>query len=147
MGKRRRYSDSDKAAALAALDANGGNVYKTARELKLPMSTLQEWASGRINHAIPELRERKKEEISQRLVDVVHQLIDALPTKITDANLQQVSTSLGIAVEKIQLLDGDPTDRTEVIDNATRAERINAILERGRTRRAGQADSGGEYVQ
>jgi len=39
-------SDDDRAKALAALVANGGNVEKTAREVGIPASTLRVWRSG-----------------------------------------------------------------------------------------------------
>ena len=38
-----RYTDTDKAQALAKLEMNGGNVKKTARELGMPHSTLILW--------------------------------------------------------------------------------------------------------
>lgn len=47
MVTRRQYSDNDKAAALAALDANGGNVRGTAKQLKLSHATLQRWSDRR----------------------------------------------------------------------------------------------------
>lgn len=140
---RRQYSDNDKAAALAALDTNDGNVYKTAQQLGIPRKTLESWANNAgVNDDVANLRQHKKGEIADRLEDLVHQLIDAMPGKIGDANLQQAATTLGIAVEKIQLLRGKPTDRTVVTDELTddeRAKRIAAILDRARTRRDGRA--------
>lgn len=138
---KRRYSDEDKATALAALDANGGNVYKTSRLLKIPQTTLQEWFNGRVNDTVPEIRMRKKEALADRLSEIAHQLIDAAPDKMKTANLQQVFTSLGITIEKLQLLDGEPTERSEVIDNLNddeRAARIAALLDRARARRDGR---------
>lgn len=142
--ERRQYSDNDKATALAALDANGGNVSKTARQLGIPNTTLTEWRDGRIHDDVTVLRKRKKEELVGRLVEIAHLLIDAMPDKIKDANLQQSATTLGITIEKIQLLDGSPTERTEVTDNLSddeRASRIATILDRARTRRDQQATS------
>jgi transposase-like protein len=139
---RRQYSDSDKAAALAALDANGGNANKTAKELGIGESTLRSWANGRGTHPeVAKLRERKKDEIAGRLVDIVHQIIDDMPSKMKDATLQQMATTLGIAVEKIQLLQGGATERQEVIDNLSddeRANRVAALLDRARARASGQ---------
>jgi len=111
---RRQYSDNDKATALAALDANGGNVNKTANMLGIPASTLTEWRDGRVNPEVTEVRGRKKEELAGRLVEIAHLLIDAMPDKIKDSNLQQAATTLGITVEKIQLLDGKATERKEL---------------------------------
>lgn len=139
--ERRQYSDNDKATALAALDANGGNVNKTAKQLGISESTLRSWVNGRgTNVEIADLRERKKDQLAGRLVEIAHLLIDAMPAKITDANLQQSATTLGITIEKIQLLDGSATERTEVIETLTddeRARRITEILERARLRGTG----------
>jgi transcriptional regulator of acetoin/glycerol metabolism len=47
-GRRRpRRGDECRAAALAALEANRGNVARTARQLGLPRKTLEGWARGR----------------------------------------------------------------------------------------------------
>lgn len=43
---RRRYSDSERAEALAALAANAGNRAKTARQLGIPRQTLAEWVAA-----------------------------------------------------------------------------------------------------
>ena len=40
---RRSYSDAERAEALAVLDANAGNVERTARHLGLPRKTLEGW--------------------------------------------------------------------------------------------------------
>jgi hypothetical protein len=115
MVARRQYSDNDKAAALAALDANGGNTYKTAKDTGINRQTLANWANGRgVNHDMPNLVHQKKGELAERLMDVAHLLVDAIPDKIADASLQQVSTSLGIAIEKIQLLQGEATSRSDI---------------------------------
>lgn len=106
-----RYSDKEKATVLAALDANEGNVALTARQSGVPDSTLRGWAKGRGTPAeIAELREHKKEELSERLEAIAHQLVDALPGKIGEASLQQTATSLGITIDKMQILRGGPTD-------------------------------------
>jgi hypothetical protein len=60
MGKRRHYSDEDRAEALAVLDANAGNLKRTARDLGIPRATLQEWAGGRVSAAVPELRHQER---------------------------------------------------------------------------------------
>ena len=44
--KRRCYTDDDRAFALRWLDANDGNVSRTARDLDIPIPTLHQWARG-----------------------------------------------------------------------------------------------------
>jgi hypothetical protein len=82
MGERRRYSDEDRASALAALDANDGNLQRTARQVGLPRKTLAEWAKGRASPAVAELRHQKKGELADRFDALAHALLDAIPTKI-----------------------------------------------------------------
>jgi transposase-like protein len=45
MGKR-RYSDQDRAAAVAAVTANGGNIQRTARQLGIPETSLRQWVKA-----------------------------------------------------------------------------------------------------
>jgi transposase-like protein len=139
---RREYSDADKATALAALDANGGNVYRTAKALSIPQSTLEGWAKSRgTNAAIPNLREHKKKALAEQLEEIAEKLAEAIPGKVGDATLQQTATSLGIVVDKMQLLRGQPTNITDdaSLTDTERANRVAALLDLARTRRDGQA--------
>lgn len=146
MAKRRRYSDSDKAAALTVLDANEGNLNKTAKQLDIPRTTLERWVEGRVSDDVPQLRQQTKKALANELEALAYKLIEAMPEKLEGANLQQASVALGIVVEKMQLLRGDPTERFEhTLDDRERASRITAILDRGRERRTGSTDS--EYIQ
>jgi hypothetical protein len=43
---KRMYSDEEKASALAALAANGGNALLTAQQTGVPRTTLRKWAGG-----------------------------------------------------------------------------------------------------
>lgn len=150
MKKRRRYSDSDKANALAALDANGGNLYKTAKHLGLSISTLQSWANISEDKAarLEPLRNRKRKELQEVLRDLAYQITSVIPEKLGEANLQQTSVSLGIVLEKMQLLEGKATERVEhSITEQERVERLNALFDAARTRRDGSASSDGEFVQ
>lgn len=154
MAKRKSYDDKFRASAVVMLQAQGypANKYKleeVAKHLGVPSRTLRRWFTGTNGKPPDDIVREEKRALADRLEALAHKLVDTA-FKIADdtdeVSIQQVVTSLGIVIDKNQLLKGEPTDRTEVIDNATRAERINAILERGRTRRAGQPDSG-EYVQ
>ena len=44
---KRSYSDEQKASALAALAANGGNARLTAAQVGVPRTTLLKWAAGK----------------------------------------------------------------------------------------------------
>jgi hypothetical protein len=109
-----RYSDEQRAAVLAALDANKGNVTKTARETGVPKSTLIAW---RDNVHVPpsdELRTTKKLELADLIRAELGAIFDALPGKRGDASYKDVATAAGILIDKLALLQGDATSRVDV---------------------------------
>jgi len=111
---RREWSDSEKATALAALDANGGNVSHTARQLGIPRMTLADWAAGRVTDDVTELRQEKKESLADAFEALARKLVAGVGVWV-DQRLEEgcnpatVGTTLGIVVDKMQLLRGDPT--------------------------------------
>lgn len=118
MAARRQFSDNDKATALAALDANGGNVYKTARELGIGRTTLEGWAKGRgVNHAMPELRQVKKRELADKLELVAHRYTNHLLMKstVTETSAKDSAITVGTAIDKMRLLRGLPTEIVAVL--------------------------------
>jgi hypothetical protein len=126
MAKRRRWTDEDKATALAACEANDGNVLLTAKQLDIPKSTLYEWVNSRgVPETIPELRKEKKNQLADELETVAYQLTAALVGKIDDASLQQTATSLGIVIDKMNRLRGEPT---EISDRPIDLERIAGVM-------------------
>lgn len=142
---RRQWSDRDRAEALAALDANGGNVSRTAQALGVPRKTLAEWRDGRTNPEVAELRQEKKAGLADRLETIAHKLADSLPDKINQAELKDAATSLGIIVDKMRLLREQPTAISRDDDSLTdseRADRIAALVESARARRDGRPSPG-----
>jgi len=110
----RQYSDQEKALALAALDANGGDESKTARQTGIPRKTLAYWARGHTGPAVAMLRQGKREDLAERTEGILHQLLDAVPGKIGEASLRDLAVMYGVGVEKMRLLREQPTSRTAV---------------------------------
>ena len=110
---KRIYSDEEKGAALAALDANKGNVHGTARLLGIPDSTLDEWARGRNQSAaVPNMRERKKGELAEKFDEVAHMLLDATTDDaegVQRTGVRDRMVAAGVAVDKKLLLAGKAT--------------------------------------
>ncbi len=132
--KKRQYSDNDKATFLAALDANGGNLSKTCRLLKIPRQTLQDWAAGRkISSDVPEMRQVKKEELAEKLEELAHALVEGIHRRVKDGvldpqvSLRDAATSLGIVIDKMQLLKGQPTPAANRPEEQGRARAEAAI--------------------
>lgn len=145
---RRSYSDKERAEALAVLDSTkkGGvpNYSEASRLAGVPRKTIEEWDKGRVNSDVAEIRQHKKGELADCLSVVAHELVEAIGGKIAEASLQQVATSMGIVVDKMQLLRGEPTSisQSQGMNDDERAERVAALLERARARRDGPAPDG-----
>lgn len=105
--KNRRYRDDEKAAALAALAANKGNVLRTAKLLNIPATTITNWMN---DAEFSKLGDEKKGDLADELESVAWKLAGAIESKLKSAGLRDVSVSLGIAVDKLQLLRNLPTN-------------------------------------
>lgn len=112
MGRQRKYSDEDRATALAALDANSGDYLKTSKMLHIPRTTLIEWDKGRVHPVVSAIRQEKKGDLAARLEELAGLLVDDLTSAETRraASFSQLATGLGIAVDKMRLLRGESTE-------------------------------------
>jgi transposase-like protein len=165
----RIYTEDEKIAALAALDANGGNVKLTAAQLGLPRKTLTNWAVkiaaqevtqetassttsgqpvGHLKTAVaitPDDVASARKSLSELLEEVVRKLIGGLldDTRLRVADLKEVATAFGIAFDKRQLLQGSPTSITgQSLTDEQRADELRRLAERIRQRRVETPDAG-----
>lgn len=112
---KRQYSDEDKAIALVALKANGGNLSKTARETGFPLSTIRNWRDGNgVVDEVAEIGNEKAIDFANLLRAELMAIFDTLPDKRDDAKYRELATAAGIFIDKLQLLTGDVTERNEV---------------------------------
>jgi len=110
---RRRYSDDDRATALAALAANGGAVLATSLQLGIPVGTLERWANGSRHPEARQMAVKKKASLADQCEKVAWQLLKLVPKKAAEAPLNHVAVAFGIAVDKMRLLREQPTEITE----------------------------------
>ena len=118
MSKRTHYTDEQRAEALAALDANGGNVSGTADDLGIPRGTLRRWDKARENAAPAQLRHEKRDDLADRMEALAHTLLDDVLDSENAAarrigKINEVSTAIAIAIDKARLLRGEATNITE----------------------------------
>jgi transposase-like protein len=114
----RRYSDDDRANALAALAANGGNIDRTARQLGVPRATLQSWAKGSRHPEAAEDAAQKKGPLADSIEDLARKVLAGMEDKIEGARFNEAAVGFGILVDKMQLLRGKPTsiDKHDLCD-------------------------------
>jgi transposase-like protein len=105
----RSYTDDERQLAVAAVAANGGNVYRTALQQGIPVRTLDNWVKGLRHPELSQTVQEKKDALADRLEQIVSLLAEGLddPDKIADAPLNVIATSLGITIDKIRLLRGE----------------------------------------
>jgi inosine/xanthosine triphosphate pyrophosphatase family protein len=140
---KRQYSDNDKAIALATLDANEGSIRQTAKILRIPETTLSDWANNRgICSEVTEIRDVKKAELVDKLEEVAHALTDNILQRAQSdfsllTPLKDFAVSLGIAVDKMQVLKGKPTSISQDVSDHSHEERAARILELVKPARTG----------
>lgn len=132
MGKNYRdYSAEDKAAALAWLDANEGNLLRASKDLKIPYSTLQSWRDGKaITEEITELCEGKKRDLADLFEEVARTYITrALDLgAVDDTKGKDAVIAAATATDKMRLLHEQPTSISKDVTDHTHEERIARIL-------------------
>jgi transposase-like protein len=106
--RRRRYSDLDRATALAALAANGGNVGRTAHHLGIPRGTLQRWIDAGQPGEMGKLVAGQKTRLADKLDELARALLNVTDEKIRRAGLLGCVKAAAIAVDKMLLLQGRP---------------------------------------
>ncbi len=141
---RRRYSDEDRAFAIAALASNGGNVWRTSQHLGIPDTTLRQWANGLRHPEAVLMSEEKKSSLAERFDEFASRVLRLTTDEdIKAATLKDRFTAAGIAVDKARLLKGEPTEITE--DRADDpAQRFRELYQQvGQERAALVADADG----
>ncbi len=127
MMAKRRYSDNDRAAALAVLDSCNGNLSEASRKTGFPLKTIADWRDGAACAEVAEIRKEKKIELSEMFEDIARQIVQAAPSKISYATLKDSMVAAGVAVDKAQLLKGQPTAITQ--QNADPADARRELAE------------------
>jgi hypothetical protein len=101
--------------AVVMLEAAGypnrlGAVAEVADHLKMPHNTLRDWAKNKHGAPGAKVRNEKKGE----LVGLLKAAAIALVTHLVDiagtGDVRETATALGIVVDKLQILSGEPTE-------------------------------------
>lgn len=128
------YSEKDRAEALVALEANGGNVLQTATQLGIPEATLRNWVAKSYEPEATSLTEA----VNERVVTEREALIDRLKVlrnstaqqfedTIADLKPRESAAALIDLTKLIELLEGNATQRVESVWNG---ETVGEAIER-----------------
>lgn len=150
MAKKPHYDDEFRASAKVMLEAAGypkalGALSSVARKLKVPERTLSRWFNGERNPPPDKLVNIKKGDMANALEEVAWMLLDSMADReaISDAPLQQRATAYAIAVDKMRLLRGMPTEIVALIPGVVQAiqdmgqspaDVFNRIIQRAKQR-------------
>lgn len=131
--QRRAYGDYSRQQieeALAAVAANDGNVHHTARQLGIPPQTLDHWVKR--ERVLSDVQKLKRDELSSKLETIAHRLSNSILEHDLDiVPLAAKATAMGITIEKMQLLRGQPTSITEQTSNGELLGLMREALEAG----------------
>ena len=151
MAKNRTYTDIEKAQALAAFAAEGNNASRASRVTGIPRKTIAQWANGSVGvksiENLPVLVDGEKLKLVDKLDDIAHAIADAMPSKIEKASLRDSAISLGVAIDKRNLLRGQPTSitQTTLSDRAKLEVAISQLVEELRSK--GEIIDRGEAIR
>ena len=143
----RQYTESDKATALAMLQANDGNILKTANELGIPQSTLRKWRDGEgINEAVAPKCELKKEALADLFERVSRTYLGHALSEPVLRNVKgkDAVVAAAVATEKMRLCREQSTSIPgRELNDDERERELRDLAERIRQRRSVLAQPGG----
>lgn len=121
---RRTYSPEDQARVAVILQANAGNVKRTARETSVPPMTVRDWkvkweAEG-YPDPIEEVLPAISEEITERMDYARGLAVDTVIAKLRDGKVSAKDAAwiAQVFTDKIQLIRGMATSRSESVQVA-----------------------------
>lgn len=139
-----QYTDAEKARVLVYLDLCDGDVTKCARDLGIARSTLDDWAQGKkITADVPRLRADGKAALAGMWQEVAERALALIPAKLDACSAGSLATIAAIAVDKMLLLRGQPTEISEHrMPQEEALNRLSALVEQARNAGLQAAEEG-----
>jgi transposase-like protein len=111
----RTYPPEVKASIIAAIENNGGNVAKTAKLFCLPEDTVRYWWHNSDRYR--EVQGASGLGLADKLEVLAHANVDSLAAHdLSIVSYADKARGLGVIIDKMQLLRGQPTSITENIE-------------------------------
>jgi len=115
LGRQRKYSDADRARALAALAVNEGNVTRTAAQLGIPEATLRFWAGAPPTPDRTQEVAQAKNDLAERYERLTHAALDVTEGGMKSLRPRDAATVAAIFTDKMVLLRGDTPPAAAVV--------------------------------
>lgn len=144
---RKRYDDKFRASAIAMLEAAGwpdekGALTRVAKHLGMPLATLSRWAKEKNNPPPTEVVTEKKGDLTALIDTEIRAIFGDMPSARANAPYNHLAIAFGILADKLQLLSGGPTQRTEVSDTSNARELITSRISEYSARNGENVDTG-----
>jgi hypothetical protein len=108
-----RYSDQERAEHVLMLEAAGypkkkGALWQYSKQSGIPHPTLSRWFRKVSNPPPDEIVQIKKRDMKEALRELIFDLVEHAHDAANDAGLDSLTRGVGIAVDKLLLLDDKP---------------------------------------
>lgn len=131
---RGKYNDVDKARVIAVLQANDGNVKRTARETGVAEQTVRDWKKKMERRELPPgtqaaLPAAIKDfvEDAERLRNKAMHELEVL-MDLGELKGKDLITVIGVLTDKVRLVQGKATSRTEQVQAAPTPEEFAPVF-------------------
>lgn len=148
-----RYSDEYRASAILMLRAAGyperrGALMETANHLGISHQILGRWFRREQNPPPQITVQIKMSDIVEMLQKELARAIQALPGALPDADYLDIGKVMGIMIDKLQLLQGEATERIVYeLSDSDRSEQIATLLNKARERASGLPADRSDIIQ
>lgn len=119
---KRVYTDEDKAKVLVALDANDGNVKRTARETGVAEQTIRDWKKqaerGALTAGVQNALPAAASDFANKAETIRDLMLDELEAQVRNGDLKgrDLITGIGVLTDKLRITRGEATSRTEHVE-------------------------------
>lgn len=110
------------------------NIRETARQFDVSPASVKK-IKDQAPDSFEQLRTFKKQEFIEDGWNLARKLLNAMNEKMPEATFKEISTGFGIVVDKMQLISGEPTSRSDNTNKNTHdlgeltAEQAEAIVQ------------------
>lgn len=112
----RDYPEELKAAVISAIEANGGQIRPTAKLFNLPYDTVHYWWAH--SERFRQIQPASAQNLADKLENLANDTADSLlQHDFSIVAARDKAAVMAVAIDKMQLLRGQPTEIVERVDS------------------------------